>query len=195
MTALNLYDFDDTIYGGDSTIDFYIFCLKRDPRLLRYLPGQVWHAGLFFLGRENTTTFKSHFFTFLRSLEETDRAVEDFWQSHYGRIRTWYLDTDHSHDVIISSSPEFLLAGAVRRLAAKALIATVTDPRTGIINGKNCRGLEKVRRFKEQFGDTPVARAYSDHLSDLPMLGLAQEAYLVKGESVKPLPSHRAPTN
>jgi phosphatidylglycerophosphatase C len=187
MKPLDLYDFDKTIYGGDSTVDFYWYCLKRNPRLLRHLPGQAWHTVLFLLKLEDTTVFKGHFFTFLRSLGDTERVVEDFWATHYAKMRAWYLNRDHSHDVIISSSPEFLLAGPVRRLGAQALIATVIDPRTGAISGKNCRGPEKVRRFQEQFGAAPVARAYSDHVSDLPLLGLAAEAYLVKGETVSPI--------
>ena len=30
MCRLNVFDFDNTIYDGDSSIDFYIFCLKRN---------------------------------------------------------------------------------------------------------------------------------------------------------------------
>ena len=26
----NIYDFDKTIYDGDSTVDFFLFCLKRE---------------------------------------------------------------------------------------------------------------------------------------------------------------------
>lgn len=40
--AMNVYDFDGTIYNGDSTIDFFLYALKRNPSVLRYLPKQVW---------------------------------------------------------------------------------------------------------------------------------------------------------
>ena len=39
---MNGYDFDKTIYDGDSTIDFYIYSLKRNITLIRYLPIQVY---------------------------------------------------------------------------------------------------------------------------------------------------------
>lgn len=26
---MNVYDFDKTIYDGDSTIDFYLYCVKK----------------------------------------------------------------------------------------------------------------------------------------------------------------------
>ena len=35
---VNLYDFDKTIYDGDSTIDFYLFCLKKKLSIIQYLP-------------------------------------------------------------------------------------------------------------------------------------------------------------
>lgn len=31
---VNVYDFDGTIYDGDSTIDFYKFCLKKYKNML-----------------------------------------------------------------------------------------------------------------------------------------------------------------
>ena len=30
---MNVYDFDKTIYYGDSTADFYLFCLKRHKKI------------------------------------------------------------------------------------------------------------------------------------------------------------------
>ena len=30
--AMNVYDFDKTIYRGDSTMDFWRYCLKRYPK-------------------------------------------------------------------------------------------------------------------------------------------------------------------
>ena len=35
---INVYDFDKTIYDGDSTIDFWIFCLKRNKTILLNIP-------------------------------------------------------------------------------------------------------------------------------------------------------------
>ena len=38
---MNLYDFDETIYDGDSTRDFVLYCYKNYPRTLAYLPRQL----------------------------------------------------------------------------------------------------------------------------------------------------------
>ena len=34
---MNVYDFDNTLYDGESALDFYFFCLKRHPRLIKYV--------------------------------------------------------------------------------------------------------------------------------------------------------------
>jgi len=59
---MNVYDFDNTIFQGDSTLVFYCFCLKKHPSLLGCLPNQVMGAILYFLDRINKTSFKERFF-------------------------------------------------------------------------------------------------------------------------------------
>ena len=40
---MNVYDFDGTLYDGDSTMDLYRYCLLRRPYIVFCLPGQL-HA-------------------------------------------------------------------------------------------------------------------------------------------------------
>ena len=35
---IDVYDFDGTIYDGDSTFDFVLFCLRRHPVIVLSLP-------------------------------------------------------------------------------------------------------------------------------------------------------------
>ena len=46
---MNIYDFDGTLYDGDSTFDFIVFSLKKHPALVRFLPVQGWAAALYVL--------------------------------------------------------------------------------------------------------------------------------------------------
>ena len=79
-----------------------------------------------------------------------------------------------------------MLAPVCEKLGVKALIATKVDRKTGKLSGENCRGAEKVRRLKAQFPDYCVLCAYSDSLTDSPILELAERAYLVRGEKLTP---------
>ena len=58
------------------------------------------------------------------------------------------------------------------------------DLHTGRIRGENCRGEEKVRRFRREYGEETVEEFYSDSLSDRPMMDLAERGYLVKNGAV-----------
>ena len=50
---MNVYDFDGTIYDGDSTVDFYVFALKKKPSLISYGPKQAWGFLLYLLKKIN----------------------------------------------------------------------------------------------------------------------------------------------
>ena len=61
---MNVYDFDDTIFRGDSTRAFWAYCLKRAPGLARFLPRQCAAAVRYALGRTAKEAFKEAFFPF-----------------------------------------------------------------------------------------------------------------------------------
>ena len=189
-SAINIYDFDNTIYRGDASLGFYFFCLRRQPSLLRYFPYQAWYFLLYLMRVVDKTAFKSAYFVFLRGLGDTKEVVNKFWEKRFGRIKRWYLTADHSKDVIISASPEFLLLPVFNELKAHKLIATKVDAKTGIIKGNNCRGEEKVARLLEVLDGSVIESTYTDTLSDLPILGLAKNQFIVKGDKILSLKAY-----
>lgn len=182
---MNVYDFDRTIYRGDSTWDFYFFILCRHPSVLLDLPSQLSPYTKNKAKRTDKTILKEMFFRFLHRIPDIDRDVRRFWDRNEKKIHKWYHNIKQPDDVIISASPEFLLEEIRRRLGAGFLIASKVDKTTGKFIGKNCRGAEKVVRFTEVFGTDVVDRFYSDSDSDEPMAKLAQNAYFVKRKQIK----------
>lgn len=174
---MNVYDFDKTIFRGDSTARFFAFCLKRHPGIARRLPVIVWEAGLLALGMSDKTGFKGRLFGFLRDIPDVGAEVAAFWAENAHRIQSWYLSQKRPDDLVISAGPEFLLAPVCPRL-----IASRVDPKTGAYTGKNCDGEEKLRRFRAEYGGASIEEFYSDSLNDAPMAGVAARAFLVKGE-------------
>lgn len=182
------YDFDKTIYNGDSTAHFILYCLKRQPGLVRYVPVWGWNAFLWKVFRTKTKTeFKEKLYSYFRSVKDIDGYVEDFWESHFKNIKGWYLTQKREDDVIISASPEFLLSPAIKRLGLTHLMASRVDKKTGKYEGENCWGEEKVRRFKAQMPEATIESFYSDSRSDTPMARLATgTSYLVYGDKLVP---------
>ena len=180
---MNVYDFDDTIYDGDSTLDFFRFCHKNYKKTYLALPRAVFGFGLFTLRIISKSAFKQHFFSFLKYVPDIDTAVSSFWDKNGCKIRSWYLEQKKNCDVIISASPEFLLSPICQKLGVK-LIASRVDKYTGVFTGENCYGMEKVRRLEAEGIITRIDEFYSDSLSDKPLVGLAKNAYFIKGGKI-----------
>lgn len=180
---MNVYDFDGTIYRGDSTIDFWLFSISKDPLLIRYLPNAAAGFLLYKLGRISRTEFKERFFSFLKGIRDPEKKVRMFYEKKRGRIKKWYIERKKESDVIISASPEFLLSAFCEELDVY-LIASEVDIRSGRFIGPNCRGEEKVRRFRSMFGDVSPDEFYSDSYSDAPMAEISKKAFYVKNEKI-----------
>ncbi len=181
---MNAYDFDETIYDGDSTRDFYFYCVKKFPSVLKFLPYQAFYFALFVFGLITKTQFKEKFYIFFTAVKDIDGAAADFWKSHKSGIKKFYLETKKDDDVIISASPYFLLAPICKNLGIKHLIASDADKLTGKYNGENCWGEEKVKRLKAYDETFEIENFYSDSLSDTPLARLAKKAYIVEGEKL-----------
>lgn len=178
------YDFDDTVYYGDSTRDFIFYCLKRQPGLIRFVPRWGWNALLWKVFKVKTKTqFKEKLYSYFTAVKDIDGYVADFWAGHFKNIKPWYLEQKKEDDVIISASPEFLLRPAIERLGITYFLASRVDKKTGKYNGENCWGEEKVRRFKAAWPEAEIESFYSDSRSDTPMARLAKgTSYLVKDD-------------
>lgn len=177
---MHAYDFDGTIYDGDSTVDFYLYSLCKHPELVRFVPFQLSAVLLHTIGRLDTTTMKERFFCFFKGLKTVDELAEAFWESRQSKIMIWYLERMEETDLIISASPEFLLEPICRRLGIRPPIATIVSWENGQIQGKNCKGAEKVHRFLEKFPNESIRQFYSDSLTDAPLADFANQAFLVK---------------
>lgn len=180
---MNVYDFDETIYHGDSTRDFYFFCLSENKKILKYLPMQGYQFVKFAFGMITKTKFKEKFYSFLKSIPDVDEAVLRFWKSHEKNLKGWYLAQKREDDLIISASPEFLLTPICEKLGVK-LIASRVDKFTGKTDGENCWGEEKVVRFNAA-GGGKIDEFYSDSKSDTPLALLAEKAFIVTGDNLK----------
>lgn len=176
---MKVYDFDGTIYDGDSTVDFFLYALKRKPALACYIPKQAWGCLLYGLKRISKTELKEYFFSFLSGMD-AQKLTESFWNKNHHKVYKWYLDQKQPDDIIISASPEFLLKPICQRLGICHLIASRVDTQSGKFSGENCKGEEKVRRLATEYQVTHIDSFYSDSRSDLPLAKIADKAYLVK---------------
>ena len=182
---MNVFDFDNTIFDGDSTFRFVRFCMKRHPRALLYLPRIGWASVKYYTFHIGTKTrFKERMYTFLKACD-TEADVEAFWQENLSRVKAFYKEIHRDDDLIISASPEFLLKPLENKLGI-SVIASRVSPADGKTTGENCYNAEKVRRFREIYPDGEIDNFYSDSYSDEPLALISKRAFIVDGDSITP---------
>ena len=183
LILMNVFDFDKTIYDGDSTVDLCLYLMGRYPAVIGDFISNLPVVLRYKRGKISKTEMKESLYKCFRRVPDMDAELVRFWDGHIKNVKKWYLDMKREDDVIISASPEFLLAECCRRLGIKHLIASRVDPKTGKYEGLNCYGDEKPKRFDEYFGAErrgEIEAFYSDSYSDVPMAVIAKRAYLVK---------------
>ncbi|MBR1737485.1 MAG: haloacid dehalogenase-like hydrolase [Firmicutes bacterium] len=184
MNFANVYDFDKTIFDGDSTAKFYFHCLKRYPSILIFLPLQGLYFMLYLANIVTKTVFKEKMYLFLTRIPDVDSEINLFWKKNMFGIKKWYKKNKKKDDIIISGSPEFLLRPVCKKIGISNLIASRVDKKTGKYTGLNCINSEKVNRLREKFPNIKIKEFYSDSYIDEPLALLAEESYLVEGEKL-----------
>ncbi len=174
---MNVYDFDGTIYEGDSTADFWKFSMKKHPKCLRTLPGVIVFGIAYGLHLADRDRLKTHIYKFLQYIPDVDADLEEFWNRQEKNIMPWYYQAQKPDDLIISASPQFLLEPICARLGKK-LIASPVDKKTGALTGLNNHGTRKVERFYAAFPGERIENFYSDKHTDDPLAAEAEHAYL-----------------
>lgn len=184
------YDFDGTLTTRDSFTTF----LKWRVSPARHAQGmaRLVPAALAYLGHRNRGRIKAaavREFLAGMSREALEAEARAFAETQAARLlrpdalRSWrYWRQRHAKLVIVSASPDIVVAPFARGLGADALIATelAYDDRgrvAGGFMGPNCRGPEKVRRLQAMFGpEVRLTAAYGDTSGDHEMLALADHA-------------------
>ena len=186
---IDVYDFDGTIYDGDSTADFVLFCLRRHPDMVKSLPAIAGAALSLAMKKSSLTQFKSALFGQMVRRMDLEAEADAFWKDMKTRAKLgpWFFDTPRDLPIVIASaSPEFELRHAAKILGVRTLIGTRADVNTGELYGKNCKGAVKIERIREEIGEFTVRAMYTDDVkADAPLLAMAEEKYLVTHGKVK----------
>lgn len=183
---MNIYDFDDTIYNGDTNKDIILYSLVRHPfKVISSLVkanklNKEYKKGLIPFERVKETML-----SFLFKIKDTDKYIDGFVDSHIKNIKPWYLSKKDDKDIIISASYELWIVPFCKRLGIKYVIGTKTN-KDGTIKGKNCKGKEKLIRLAEAIPNAVIVNSYSDSESDLPILEVAENAFVVEGNNLIP---------
>lgn len=173
----NLYDFDGTIYDGDSGIDIMLFAMKKYPKII--IPS-FWALFLYIIKVIDKVNFKSRIFSFVKYVDNIDNFVDEFWNKNEHKIKAfWKSKKSHEKDIIISASCDFWLEPIAKKYKVFDLFATKIDLKTGRVIGNNCHGKEKLDLFRNKYPKLIINSMYTDSKKDYPLIKEAKKGYLV----------------
>lgn len=184
---MNAYDFDNTIYDGESLYDFFLFCLKKDHKLAKFLPlilTRLLQYKFNSLKIEKLYELSEIIVKYIlkKNIDFNDLCVE-FWKDNTYKIKPEFLKMLKKDDLIITGCPCFLIDYVKDKLKVDNILCTDFDLETYKLNFV-CLGENKIKAYKEKFGDKRIEKFYTDSLMDKPFMRLADEVYIVKKDKV-----------
>lgn len=195
---LAIFDVDYTLTKRETLVEFYLFMMKKNPKLLKYLPKSLFSSMFYFFNIHDASTVKKIFIRFIDGIEENEmkKIVEEFYKKRLSKIL--YKDAidmikkmkmQGYKIYLISASAEFYLNELYNIKEVDKVIGTRFTTENGLhrnkITGENCKGEEKVKRLEEVLKEEKIevdfeeSYMFSDSLSDLPLFNIVGHPYLI----------------
>ncbi|MCQ2565114.1 MAG: haloacid dehalogenase-like hydrolase [Clostridia bacterium] len=121
------YDFDKTIYAGDSSTDFFVFMLLHRPYLLLLMP---YFCVVFLLYGTKVLSkkmTKQALFFYVPTHKNIDKLADKFWEKNIQKIYSFYKLQQKEDDIIISASLDFVFEPAMKLLGEKLWVKIVME--------------------------------------------------------------------
>lgn len=193
---LVVFDFDHTLYDGDSGGDLFAWLVRRTwwRTLLALLIAPVFAPMIAFLP---TRRFGIGAFVWAGTVgfhrrRDLDALIDRYVVLHDAQLRERLLpvaiDVLHRHReagdrVVIATGAPPELARAILAFVAHEdvpVVGTAVGPRLfGVLATRHCHNEMKMTMLREAGFAGPVAAAYSDSSADLPLLMAAQRPVVV----------------
>ena len=114
---MNIYDFDDTIYAGDTNRDIMLYSFKKHPfMVLKALKKAAALDRDYKKGIVSFERVKEAMLSFLFELPDRDQYINKFVDAHIKKIKSWYLSRKTDNDIVISASYELWISVFCKKL-------------------------------------------------------------------------------
>lgn len=186
---MNVFDFDNTIYDGESGIDLFFHYVKQMPELIKYLPKVI---SAFSSYEKGEVTLDRMLYDYapiielnLKNIGDVEEDIKAFWDNNMDKIKPFYYQIHKDDDMIISASPDYSIKEISSRLGIKKYIASEVDLKECKILSI-CMKDNKVKAFLKQYPNEKIENFYTDSPeNDQPLIDFSEHAYVVKGNTIR----------
>lgn len=186
---MTVYDFDNTIYQGESGFDLFLYFIKKDAKgIARYVPKFFECFLKYKLGKitidEVINDYGVLFKEYGSRLPDVDSDIQKFWDINEKKIKSFYDKIRTDEDIIVSACPEFLLSEICNRIGVKNYIGSILNLETWEIE-RVCYKDVKIEAFYERYGKVEIDDFYTDSIRDKPMMDISKNVYYVTDDRIE----------
>lgn len=185
---MKAFDFDNTLYHGESSVDFAIYMIRKNKRIILWLPTIFYNLikyKLCLVGRdemENTINrFLKACFT---DKDEILGDTADFWRRNRKKLDMKMIGRIKKDDIIITAGPSFLFEVIKKKLGTGNMICSEIDLDRKCVKYLNFSD-NKVRRYREAYGERRIDCFFTDSYNDKALMDISDKVYLVDKGRIK----------
>jgi len=185
---MKVFDFDNTLYHGESVVDFAVFMIRSSPKIILWLPKIFWNLLKYKLYVIKKDNMESQIDTVMQSClpkqEILFPLVRRFWKRYRHKLDLGMISRISPDDAIISASPAFLLRPIQKLLGTSHLICSEVDIAHKKVIFLNFSD-HKVRRFRGLYGERMIEAFFTDSYYDQAMMDISEKVFLVKKGKIR----------
>lgn len=185
---MKVFDFDNTLYRGESCIDFTLYMIRCNKRIILMLPMIFFNLIRYKLciisKNEIETLINDSMQKIIKDKNEVLSITKDFWDKNIRKLNTGLIESITEDDAVISAGPRFLLEAVIHNIGTSNLICSEVDLDKKQIIYLNF-GENKVKEYRKKYGTTPIDSFYTDSYNDKAMMDISDEVYLVRKWKIK----------
>ena len=194
MIKIKVFDFDNTIYQGESTIDFFLYIISKKKNYIKYLPLTIYTYILYKTKRLPLDYVKKiankYTHEIVNNKNEIKELVQEFWINNSNKLKPKFLNMIDEEDIIITASPNILIDGIKDKLKTKNIICSQINLETGNLDFL-CLKENKSIAFQKYYKDKEIDELYTDSMNDTPLINISKKSYLVKGDEIIEINNHK----
>lgn len=98
---MNIYEFNKVIYKGNINRDFYLYCLKRNKKLIRYFFINVWYFVISIVFNNKKDLYTKNKYKYLKDIDDLNNIIISF----YKEKNRYNCFLEGKKDIIIDKVP------------------------------------------------------------------------------------------
>lgn len=180
---MKVFDFDNTLYHGESAVDLALYMIGNNRKIILYLPkifvNLIKYKLCMVEKKKMVAAINDFLRNALRDKNEIFSAVDGFWEKNRCKLDKTMLKRIEKDDIIITAGPDFLINGIRDLINTDHIISSRIDAEKMKVKYLNF-GENKVKGYKAMYGDRRIDCFYTDSYNDKALMDISDKVYIVK---------------